>query len=127
MSSIAMLLGRILLSAIFIEAGLSKLIHLGATVAYFESVGLPFPSLVVWPVIALELVGGLAVLFGFQILIAATALGVFALAAALIGHGDFSNITHFQAFMKDLAIAGGLFYAASQGAGLISLDARRGV
>jgi uncharacterized membrane protein YphA (DoxX/SURF4 family) len=33
----------------------------------------------------------------------------------------------FQAFMKDIAIAGGYFYVAATGAGIISLDSRRGV
>ena len=54
MPSMAMLLGRLLLSAIFIQAGFSKLLNVGGTIAYFESVGMLLPSVVIWPVIALE-------------------------------------------------------------------------
>lgn len=125
MQHIAMLVGRILMSAIFIQAAMSKLLSPLDTINYFESLGLPLATLVTWLVIILELFGGLAVLLGFRIRIAATVLGFFSIAAALIGHSDFSSTIHLQAFMKDLAIAGGLFYIATHGAGLISFDARR--
>lgn len=125
MPSIAMLIGRILLSAIVIQAGLSKLIDISGTIRYFESVGLLWPSLTIWPVVLLEVAGGFCILLGYRIRIAATLLGLFTILAALIGHTDWADLMHFQAFMKDLAIAGGLFYAAANGAGLLSLDARR--
>jgi putative oxidoreductase len=127
MSSIAMLIGRILLSAIFIQAGLSKLMNVAGTVAYFEGLGLPLASVVIWLVVLVELVGGLLVLTGFYIRIAATVLGFFCIAAAFTGHSDWANLMDFQAFMKDIAIAGGLFYVAAAGAGILSLDTRRGV
>jgi putative oxidoreductase len=127
MSSIAMLIGRILLSLIFIQAGLSKLMDVSGTIAYFEGLGLPLASLLIWLVIAVELVGGILVLTGFYIRIAATVLGLFCIFAAFTGHSNWANLMDFQAFMKDIAIAGGLFYVAAAGAGIISLDMRRGV
>lgn len=125
MPSIVMLLGRILLSAIFIQAGISKLLNVSGTISYFESVDLLWPSVTIWFVIALEVLGGLAILLGYRIRIAASLLGIFSIAAAFIGHSDFSDLMQFQAFMKDLAIAGGLFYVAANGAGMLSFDARR--
>jgi putative oxidoreductase len=127
MSSIAMLIGRVLLSIIFIQAGISKLMDLSGTTGYFESLGLPLASLVIWPVVLIELVGGLLVLTGLYIRIAATVLAVFCIVAAFTGHSDWANVVDFQAFMKDIAIAGGLIYVAAAGAGIISLDTRRGV
>lgn len=127
MSSIAMLVGRVLLSAIFIQAGLSKLMNVAGTIGYFESLGLPLASLLIWIVILVELVGGLMVLTGLYIRIAASMLALFSIAAALTGHSDWSDMVHFQAFMKDMAISGGLLYVAAAGAGIISLDMRRGV
>lgn len=127
MSSIAMLIGRVLISAIFIQAGLSKLMDVSATIAYFQGLGLPLASLLIWIVVLIELAGGLLVLTGFYIRIAASVLAIFCIFAAFIGHSDWSNVMDFQAFMKDIAIAGGLFYAAAAGAGIISLDTRRGV
>jgi len=127
MSSIAMLIGRILMSAIFIQAGLSKLLNVSGTIGYFEAIGLPLASLVIWPVIAVEVVGGLLILTGFYTRIAASVLALFCIAAAFTGHSNWSDAMDFQAFMKDLAISGGLLYIAAAGAGIISLDTRRGV
>lgn len=127
MSSIAMLVGRVLLSAIFIQASISKLMNISGTIGYFESLGLLLPSVTIWLVILVELVGGLMILTGFYTRIAATVLALFCIATAFIGHSNWGNTMDFQAFMKDIAIAGGFFYVASAGAGIISLDTRRGV
>jgi putative oxidoreductase len=123
MSSLVLLLGRLLASAIFIQAGYSKLGDVGGTIVYLESTGVPSAGLVVWPVIALELLGGLAVLMGLLTRPVALALAVFAIAAAAIGHSDYSSLMHFQAFMKDLAISGGYLFLAIHGPGALSLDA----
>ena len=127
MSSIAMLVGRILMSAIFIQAGLSKLMDVSGTIGYFGSIGLPLASVIIWPVIVIEVVGGLLVLTGFYTRIAASVLALFTIAAAFTGHSNWADILDFQAFMKDIAITGGLLYIAAAGAGIISLDTRRGV
>lgn len=127
MSSIAMLVGRILMSAIFIQAGLSKLMDVSGTIGYFQGIGLPLPSLVIWPVILVEVVGGLLILTGFYTRIAASVLALFCIAAAFTGHSNWADVMDFQAFMKDIAITGGLLYIAAAGAGIISLDTRRGV
>jgi putative oxidoreductase len=127
MSSIAMLIGRILLSVIFIQAAISKLMNVSGTVAYFEGLGMLMPSVMVWIVILIELVGGLLILTGLYTRIAATVLAFFCIGTAFIGHSDWSDAVALQAFMKDIAISGGFFYVAAAGAGLISLDTRRGV
>lgn len=127
MSSIAMLIGRILMSAIFIQAGLSKLLNVSGTIGYFEAIGLPLAYLMIWPVIVVELVGGLLILTGFYTRIAASVLALFCIAAAFTGHSNWADAMDFQAFMKDIAITGGLLYIAAAGAGIISLDTRRGV
>lgn len=127
MSSIAMLVGRVLLSAIFIQASISKLMNISGTIGYFESLGLLLPSVTIWLVILVELVGGLMILTGFYTRIAATVLALFCIVTAFIGHSNWGNPMDFQAFMKDIAIAGGFFYVAAAGAGIISLDTRRGV
>jgi putative oxidoreductase len=127
MSSIAMLIGRILLSAIFIQAAIWKLANIPGTIAYFQGLGMLLPSVTIWLVVLVELVGGLMILTGLYTRITATVLALFCIVTAFVGHSDWSNVIEFQAFMKDIAIAGGLFYAAAAGAGIISLDTRRGV
>lgn len=125
MRDMIMVLGRVLMSALFIQAGLSELIHLGGTVGYFEALGLPFPWITVWGVLAIEILGGLALLLGYRMRVAASILGLFAIAAGLIGHSNIGDTTQLQMLMKDIAIGGGLFYMAIHGAGLISFDASR--
>lgn len=117
------LLARILLSLLFIPAGFSKLTAIAGTAGFFAKLGLPMPSVVAVIVGLLELVGGLAVLIGFQTRIAAVLLGLFTIGAALIAHAAPFDQT---AFMKNLAIAGGFFILALHGAGSLSVDAKRG-
>ena len=85
MSSIAMLIGRILLSVIFIQAAISKLMDVSGTIAYFQGLGMLLPSVMIWLVILIELVGGLMILTGFYTRIAATILAFFCIATAFIG------------------------------------------
>ncbi|MGD8875847.1 MAG: DoxX family membrane protein, partial [Gammaproteobacteria bacterium] len=69
------LTGRILVSAIFIMAGINKISGYAGTQGYMESMGVPGALLPL--VILLELGGGLAVLLGWQTRIAAFLLAGF--------------------------------------------------
>lgn len=117
--------GRVLLSLIFILAGYAKLTGIAGTAGWFGSIGLPFPTVVAVLVGLLELLGGLAILVGFQTRIAAVALALFTIAATLIAHLDFSDQVQVLFLQKNLAIAGGLAVLAAFGAGALSIDGRR--
>lgn len=119
------LLGRVLLSVIFILAGYAKLIAIGGTAGWFASLGLPLPTATTVVVGLVELVGGLAILTGFKTRIAALVLAVFTLAATAIAHLDFADQIQVMFLQKNLAIAGGLFVLAVFGAGSLSVDGRR--
>lgn len=131
MANVAALTARVLLSMIFIEAGLSGLGNLGGGAPYFEGLGLPFPHLAAWAVPPFEFVAGACLLLGLATRPAALLLGGFAIAAASFGHlgqggGDPALAAmHWQAFMKDIAIAGGLVALAALGPGRFSTDAWR--
>lgn len=120
------LLGRVLLSVIFILAGFAKLTAIGGTAAWFGSLGLPLPTVTTVVVGLVELVGGIAILFGFKTRIAAILLAVFTLAATAVAHLDFADQVQVMFLQKNLAIAGGLFVLAAFGAGALSIDGRRG-
>ena len=64
-TNLQLLIGRVLLSIIFIMAGISKLGGVDGTAGYMASMGIPLPGLPVWLVIALEILGGFAILLGF--------------------------------------------------------------
>ncbi|MBS9719484.1 DoxX family protein [Tianweitania sp. BSSL-BM11] len=123
--STVVLIGRILLSIIFILSGFSKLTALSGTAGYFGSMGIPAPMVVAVLVGLLELLGGLAVLIGFRTREAAFALAIFSVASAFVAHMDWSDMMQMINFQKNLAMAGGLLVLGAYGAGSISVDARR--
>ena len=112
------LIARILMAYIFIVAGWGKVTAYQATVGYMESMGVPAAMLPF--TILVELGGGLALLFGFKARFAAMGLGVFSLITAFLFHGGADDGINF---MKNLAMAGGLFFLMLHGAGKFSLDA----
>ena len=110
-------IARVLMAYIFIVAGWGKLTAYSATVGYMESMGVPSAMLPL--TILVELVGGLALLFGFQARFAALGLGIFSLITAFLFHGGVEDGINF---MKNFAMAGGLFFLMLHGAGKFSVD-----
>ena len=121
------LLGRLLIVALFLPAGLSKLTGFDGTVGYFASLGLPLATLAVVVAIIAEVLGGIALLVGFQTRIVAILLAIFTLAASITGHAfwaapaDAAFIQQLL-FLKNIAVIGGLLVLASAGAGKFSID-----
>ena len=123
------LVARILLAAIFISAGLSKLGGFDGTVGYIASKGLPLPGLIAVLTIAVEVLGGIAIVIGYKARVAGLLLAIFTLLAGFIFH-NFWAVPADQAyvqnimFMKNLSMAGGLLLLTVFGAGGYSLDAK---
>lgn len=117
------LAGRAMMSYIFIMAGINKIGGYAGTQGYMESMGVPGALLPV--VIALEIVGGLAILLGWQTRIAAFLLAGFCIVSGIIFHGNFADQMQMILFMKNIAIAGGLLFLVSGGANDWSIDAVR--
>lgn len=114
--------GRLLLSMIFIVSGLNKIGGYAGTQGYMEAMGVPGGLLPL--VIALEVLGGLAILVGFKARLVAFALAGFSILSALLFHSDFSDQMQMISFMKNLSIAGGFLMIVAHGAGAYSLDNR---
>jgi len=115
------LVGRILISVIFLMAGLSKL---GAgyegTQGYMEAMGIPGQLLPL--VIFTEVVGAIAIIVGFKTRLVAFLLAGFSLVSAALFHFNFADQTQSIMFMKNLAIAGGFLFLVTNGAGYVSID-----
>ena len=118
------LAGRLLIAWIFIGSGYGKLAAYAGTQGYMEAMGVPGGLLPL--VIATELLGGALVVLGLFSRYAAFALAGFTLLAGFLFHGDAGDQMQQIMFMKNLAIAGGLLFLVSHGAGKISLDRRFG-
>lgn len=120
MNANLILVGRILLSAIFIIAGFGKLVGAAGFAGYLGSLGFPVPLVMAYLVGAFELFGGLAILAGFQTRTVAIALAAFCVATGLIAHLDEQN-----ALLKNIALAGGFLVLAGSGAGAFAVDKKQ--
>ena len=115
------LAGRILISAMFLSAGLGKITAYAGTLGYMQSKGVPGALLPL--VIALEVLGAVAIILGYRTRIVAAMLAVFTIAAAVLFHGGDDQMQQLL-FMKNITIAGGFLLLVARGAGEWSLDAR---
>ena len=122
--SLAAPTGRSLLALIFVVSGLGKIANYAGTQGYMEAMGVPGVLLPL--VIALEVLGGLAVAVGWQARAAAFMLAGFSLLSAMLFHADFGDQMQTIMFMKNLALAGAFLLIVAQGAGPWAVDNRKG-
>ena len=114
---------RVLMSCIFLIAGVGKIGSMEATQAYMASFGLP--ALLLAPTIAFEIGAGLMFALGLFTRHVALALAGFTLLSAAIFHTEFSDQAQTVLFLKNLAMTGGLLMFVAHGSAGLSIDARR--
>lgn len=115
--------GRVLLATLFLLAGLQKIGGYEGTLAYMASQGVPGFTLP--PVIALEVLGALAIIVGWQTRLVALLLAGFSIASGLLFHFKPDDAMQMTMLLKNLAIAGGFLLLVAHGAGAWSVDGRR--
>lgn len=120
MNGVLQLVGRVMLALIFVLAGIGKISDPAGTAGYMQAMGIP--TLLLWPTIALEILGGLAIAVGFKTKYAALALAGFSLLAAIIFHSNFAEQMQSVLFLKNIAMAGGLILLAVGGKTAYSMD-----
>jgi putative oxidoreductase len=130
MNHSAMLVGRVLLSILFLTTGYRKLMGVAATAGYFGKLGFPMPEVLVWVAIAVELGGAILLIVGWKTRWAAWLLALFTLIATFAAHrfwefdaAQYGN--QMNHFLKNLAIVGALIFVAATGPGALSVDGRR--
>jgi putative oxidoreductase len=121
------LVGRLLMSAIFILSGIAKFADPHGAIGFMEKVGIPNSGVLVYVAGAAEVLGGLSLAFGFLTRIGAIGLFVYLIIATLYFHNFWALSepdakTQMVQFMKNLAIMGGLLMVAAMGPGRFSLD-----
>lgn len=113
-------IGRLFLSMIFIFSGFSKITGYAGTAAYMESVGVP--SMLLPLVIALELLGGIAILIGFKARLVSILFVGFNIVSAILFHQFWNDESQMNPFMKNIAMAGGFLMMFAHGPGAYSVD-----
>ena len=119
----ATLVGRLLLSLLFVMGGWGKLMAPAAAQAMLAKHNLPMVEAGWLLAVIVELGGGLAVLFGLFARPVGFVCAIWCVATAIIGHGDFADRNQEIHFFKNLGLTGGFLYIAALGAGAWSLDA----
>ena len=124
------LAARILLAAIFIQSGFGKITGFEGTVGYIAAKGLPVPQLAAAGAVAVELLGGLLLVVGWQARWAAAAIFLFLIPTTYFFHNpsglpaDQVQMQMIQ-LMKNVAIAGGMLMVVAFGPGAWLLDGSR--
>ena len=113
-------IGRLLLSMIFIFSGFTKITGYAATQGYMEAMGVP--GMLLPLVIAVELLGGIAILLGFKARLVAILMAGFSIISALLFHQFWIDESQMNPFMKNIAMAGGFLMIFAHGAGAYSID-----
>ena len=114
------LIGRILISVLFLLNGIFKISNYDGTIGWMESFGMPGIFLV--PAIILEIAGPVLIIIGYKTKLTAGLLSLFCLATAIIFHNDFADQMQFTSFLKNIALAGGFLILFVNGAKGLSLD-----
>lgn len=123
-------LARVLLSFMFIMSGFQKITGYAGTQGYMEMMGVPGALLPL--AILVEVVGGIALLVGFQARIAALLLAGFAIVSGVLFHlipsfgmeDAMAAQAQMISFMKNVTIAGGMLMVVSFGPGALSVNKR---
>jgi putative oxidoreductase len=127
---VVQVLGRVLVSLVFILAGVGKIVGFSMEEGMVAAKHLPLPSVALGIALLVELVGGLAILLGAFTRFTAWVLFLYLIPTTLLFHNFWAlqgmdridNMIHFE---KNLAIMGGLLYLATFGAGGFSIDSSR--
>lgn len=123
MGGVVQLIGRVMLALIFILAGVGKIMDPAGTTGYMQAMGVPV--MLLWPTVALEILGGLAIAIGYKTHLAAFLLAIFSITAAVFFHTDFGDKMQMILFLKNIAMAGGLLLLATSKTTAYSLDSKK--
>ncbi len=117
-----LLLSRVLMAAIFIQAGYNKAMAPSATMAYFAKLSLPLPGAAYAVTLLVELGAGIAFLLGWNGKAAALILAIWCVATAFVAHYHPAEAGQMIHFMKNLCMAGGFLQVFAYGTGAFSLE-----
>ena len=120
MANLIDLLGRLLISALFLISAYDKVLSIDGTMSWMEGFGVP--GMLLYPTIALEIILPLFVIIGYNARVSAGLLSIFCIATAFIFHYDFVDQMQTIAFLKNLGLAGGFLFIVANGTKNWSVD-----
>jgi putative oxidoreductase len=124
--NLALLVGRLLIAALFIFDSTIMARSLDNTAALIGAAGLPYAHYLAIAAAIGQFAGGVMVAVGLWTRLAAIALSAFCIATAVLFHRNLASNAETIQFLKDLGLAGGFLFLFAGGPGRWSMDARRG-
>ena len=107
------LIGRVLISLLFLISAYNKVFSLDGSISWMEGFGVP--GFLIYPTIVLEIILPIFIILGYKVRISAGVLAVFCLATAFIFHLDFSDQMQLVSFLKNIGLAGGFLFIVVNG------------
>ena len=120
MANLIDLIGRLLISALFLISAYNKILSIDGSMSWMEGFGVP--GFLIYPTIALEIIFPLFVIIGYRARISAGILSVFCISTAFLFHYDFVDQMQTIAFLKNLGLAGGFLFIVVNGTKDWSVD-----
>lgn len=117
-------IGRIVMGLCFIYYGVSKFFFIPGTIA-FVGTKLPFPSLVFWLSIVIELGGGALLTLGIKTRWLAAWFAFYACFTAIMFHFVPANRGLLDHFFENFALAGGFLILMAVGPGAYAVEKER--
>lgn len=112
---------RILLAQVFIVSSLTRVSDYSEAWNHIVSAGVP--GGLVPMIILLEILGGICLLLGCQTKFISAVLALYSIVAAVTFHGNLIDDLQLAAFIKSIAVTGGLLMLISNGTNAFSFDA----
>ena len=120
MSNVLDLIGRVLISSLFLVSAFNKIFSIDGSMDWMEGFGVP--GFLIYPAIILEIILPIFIIVGYKARISAGLLAIFCLATAFIFHLDFSNQMQTISFLKNIGLAGGFLFIVVNGTRDWSVD-----
>ena len=123
MANLIDLIGRILISTLFLISAYNKILSIDGSMSWMEGFGIP--GFLLYPTIALEIILPLFIIIGYQARLSASLLATFCIATAFLFHYDFVDQMQTIAFLKNLGLAGGFLFIVANGTREWAVDRER--
>ena len=123
MANLIDLIGRILISALFLISAYDKIFSIDGSMSWMEGFGIP--GFLLYPAIALEIILPLFIIIGYRARIAAGLLALFCLSTAFIFHLNFADPMQKISFLKNIGLAGGFLFILANGTKDWSIDKKK--
>ena len=123
MTNLIDLIGRVLISLVFLLSGYNKILNYDGTISWMEGYGVP--GFLLWPTIVLEIILPVLIIVGYKTQLSAFILAIFCIVTAIIFHLDFTNQMQVIALLKNFGLAGGFIFIAINGPKDWALDQKK--